>query len=75
MPLYSLSKKAAEFQQGLEQMTVFKEVKHPLISAPVLVYPDFSPGSGIFVLNTDANQWLGIGADLFKVQSDGCGLW
>ena len=37
----------------------------------MLAYPDFSPGAGLFVLDTDASQRLGIGAVLSQVQADG----
>ena len=56
---------------GPEQRRAFEKLKHRLTSSPVLTYPDFSPGAGAFVLDTDASQRLGIGAVLSQVQSDG----
>ena len=70
-PLYRLSKKGIRFLWGPEQRRAFEELKHHLTSAPILAYPDFSPGAGIFVLDTDASQRLVIGAVLSQVQSDG----
>ena len=70
-PLYRLSKKRVKFQWVLEQGRAFEEVKHHLTSAPVLAYPDFSPGSGTFVLDTDASQRLEIGAMLLQAQPGG----
>ena len=70
-PLYRLSKKGIRFLWGPEQRRAFEELKHRLTSAPVLAYPDFSPGAGTFVLDTYASQRLGIGAVLSQVQSDG----
>ena len=70
-PLYRLSKKGVKFQWEPEQRKAFEELKHRLTSAPVLAYPDFSPGAGLFVLDTDASQRLGIGAVLSQVQADG----
>ena len=55
----------------LEQKRAFEELKHHVTSAPVLAYPDLSPGSGTFVLDTDASQRLGIGAVLLQVQPGG----
>ena len=48
----------------MEQESAFNELKHRLTIAPVLAYPDFSPDAGLFVLDTDASQPLGIGAVL-----------
>ena len=70
-PLYRLSKKGIRFLWGPEQRRAFEELKPRLTSAPVLAYPDFSPGAGTFILDTDASQRLGIGAVLSQVQSDG----
>ena len=70
-PVYRLSKKGIRFLCGPEQRRAFEELKHCLTSAPVLAYPDFSPGAGTFVLDTDASQRLGIGAVLSQVQFDG----
>ena len=70
-PLYRLSKKGVKFQWEPEQRKAFEELKHGLTSAPVLAYPDFSPDAGLFVLDTDASQRLGIGTVLSQVQADG----
>ena len=51
-PLYRLSKKEVKFQWEPEQRKAFEELKHRFTSAPVLAYPDFSPGAGLFVLDT-----------------------
>ena len=70
-PLYRVSNKGIRFLWGREKRRAFEELKHRFTSAPVLAYPDFSPGADTFVLDTDASQRLGIGAVLSQVQSDG----
>ena len=67
-PLYELSRKGVSFQWQMEQESAFNELKHRLTIAPVLAYPDFSPDAGLFVLDTDASQPLGIGAVLSRLQ-------
>ena len=67
-PLYELSRKGVSFQRQMEQESAFNELKHRLTIAPVLAYPDFSPDAGLFVLDTDASQPLGIGAVLSRLQ-------
>ena len=52
----------------MEQESAFNELKHRLTIAPVLAYPDFSPDAGLFVLDTDASQPLGIAAVLSRLQ-------
>ena len=52
----------------MEQESAFNELKHRLTIAPVLAYPDFSPDAGLFVVDTDASQPLGIGAVLSRLQ-------
>ena len=52
----------------MEQESAFNELKHRLTIAPVLAYPDFSPDAGLFVLDTDASQPLGIGVFLSRLQ-------
>ena len=52
----------------MEQESAFNELKHRLTIAPVSGYPDFSPDEGLFVLDTDASQLLGIGAVLSRLQ-------
>ena len=52
----------------MEQESAFNELKHRLTIAPVLAYPDFSPDAGLFVVDTDASQPLGIGAVLSRLR-------
>ena len=52
----------------MEQESAFNELKHRLTIAPVSAYPDFSPDAGLFVLDTDASQPLGIGVFLSRLQ-------
>ena len=67
-PLYELSRKVVSFQWQMEQESAFNELKHRLTIPPVLLYPDFSPDTGLFVLDTNASQPLGIGAVLSRLQ-------
>ena len=66
-----MSGKGVSFQWQMEQESAFNELKNRLTTAPVLAYPDFSPDVGLFVLDTDASQHLGIGAVLSQLQPDG----
>ena len=66
-----MSGKGVSFQWQMEQESAFNELKHRLTTAPVLAYPDFSPDVGLFVLDTDASQHLGIGAVLSQLQPNG----
>ena len=52
----------------MEQESAFNEMKHRLTIAPVLAYPDFSADAGLFVVDTEASQPLGIGAVLSRLQ-------
>ena len=52
----------------MEQESAFNELKHRLTIALVLAYPDFSSDAGLFVLDTDVSQPLGIGAVLSRLQ-------
>lgn len=70
-PLYKLCRKDTPFHWQQEQQSAFEELKHRLVSAPVLAYPDFNAGAGSFILDTDASQHLGIGAVLSQLQPDG----
>ena len=70
-PLYKLCRKDTPFHWQQEQQSAFEELKHRLVSAPVLAYPDFNVGAGSFILDTDASQHLGIGAVLSQLQPDG----
>ena len=63
--------KGASFQGQMEQDSAFNELKHRLTIAPFLAYPEFSPDAGLFVLDTDASQHLGIGAVLSQLQPNG----
>ena len=70
-PLYTLCRKNIPFSWQQEQQAAFEELKDRLVSAPVLGYPDFSPAAGSFIFDTDASQYLGIGAVLSQRQPDG----
>ena len=70
-PLYKFSRKGVSFQWQLEQESAFNELKYRLTIAPVLAFPDFSPDAGLFVLDIDASQHVGIGAVLSQLQPDG----
>ncbi len=70
-PLYKLCRKGVQFDWQREQQSAFEELKYRMVSAPVLVYPDFSSDAGSFILDTDASQQLGIGAVLSQLQPDG----
>ncbi len=59
-PLTQLTHKDVDFQWGPEQQKAFEELKKHLITAPILVYPDFSH---LFILFTDASM-AGLGAVL-----------
>ena len=52
----------------MEQESAYNELKHRLTIAPVLPYPDFCPDTGLFVLDTDPRQPVGIGAVLSRLQ-------
>lgn len=73
-PLRKLCRKNVPFCWQQEQQAVFEELKYCLVSAPVLGYPDFSSAAGSFILDTDASQYLGIGAILSQQQQDGTEL-
>ena len=66
-PLYALTRKDASYHWTAECEPAFNYLKSCLITAPVLVYPDFDRD---FVLETDASI-LGLGAILSQVQDDG----
>lgn len=64
-PLHALLKKNSPFLRGEMQEDAFIKLKQTLISAPVLVHPDFTEP---FLLQTDASL-LSIGAVLSQVIS------
>ena len=66
-PLHSLTRKDCSFVWTTECQESFDTLKEKLISAPVLVYPNFSKP---FVLETDASI-RGLGAVLSQKQSSG----
>ena len=66
-PLYALTRKDAPCQWTAECESAFNYLKSCLITARVLVYPDFERD---FVLEMDASI-LGLGAILSQVQDDG----
>ena len=65
-PLHSLTEKTAKFEWTSKCQTVFEELRHRLITAPVLAFPDYERE---FILDTDASD-TGIGAVLSQVQED-----
>lgn len=70
-PLYKLCRKGVQFDWQREQQLAFEELKHRLVSAPVLAYPDFSSNASSFILDVDASQQFGIGAVLSQLELDG----
>ena len=70
-PLYRLCKKGVSFCWKEPEEKAFTDLKQCLITAPILAYPDFSEGSGEFILDTDASTKVGIGAVLSQKQRDG----
>ena len=65
-PLHQLTRKGVPFEWTEDCQMAFETLKVRLISAPVLVYPDFSQD---FLLETDASI-MGLGAVLSQVQGD-----
>lgn len=65
-PLHRLTEKTVPFQWSTQCQGAFENLKHRLISAPILAFPDCSKP---FVLDTDASD-SGIGAVLSQVQDD-----
>lgn len=68
-PLNKLTKKNTVFEWSGDCEESFKDLKHALVSAPVLAYPKFGPGNQ-FILETDASI-TGLGAVLSQMQDDG----
>ena len=54
-PLHHLTRKDVEFHWDTEAQVAFESLKAALCTAPVLKYPDFSPGAGEFVLDVDCS--------------------
>jgi deoxyuridine 5'-triphosphate nucleotidohydrolase len=65
-PLHQLMRKDQPFIWTTEHQEVFEELKHRLISAPILIYPDFDKP---FILYTDASSF-GLGAVLSQKAED-----
>ena len=65
-PLNSLLKKDEPYHWEIKQQNAFDALKQKLISAPILIYPDFEKS---FVLYTDASG-TGIGAVLSQIGND-----
>ena len=66
-PLHALTRKGAQFEWSDQCQAAFDTLKYLLISAPVLLYPNFNKG---FKLETDASI-KGLGAVLIQDQADG----
>lgn len=66
-PLFSLTHKDMEFVWCPQCQDVFEQLKNLLVSALLLVYPDFTKS---FVLEIDASG-AGLGAVLFQEQKNG----
>ena len=66
-PLHRLTEKTAKFEWTSECQTAFEEIRHRLVTAPILAFPDYERE---FILDTDASD-TGIGAVLSQVQEDG----
>ena len=65
-PLHHLTEKTAKFERSHECQVAFEELRHRLVNAPVLVFPDFTRP---FIVDTDASD-IGIGAVLSQMQED-----
>ena len=66
-PLYHLTERKTAFRWTKECDSAFKELRHCLVTAPILTYPDFSRP---FILDTDASD-TGIGAVLSQQDHEG----
>ena len=66
-PLYALTHKDAELYWGQFEQIAFDRLKHLLIYASVLAFPNFDQE---FILETDASG-VGLGATLAQEQQDG----
>ena len=68
-PLHTLTRENVPFEWITDCQAVFDQLKHLLISVPVLPYPQFGPDAE-FILETDASG-VGLGAVLSQEQEDG----
>ena len=66
-PLHYLTEKTAKFEWSNDCQRAFEELRQRLVTAAILVFPDFSL---IFILDTDASD-IGISAVLSQLQKDG----
>ena len=66
-PLYRLTEKGRDLKWTSECAEAFGKLKALLVSAPILIFPDFSND---FILDTDASEY-GLGAVLSQVVN-GC---
>jgi len=64
-PLYGLMKKGVDFQWTAECQEAFDELKHRLMTGPILALPE---NGGTFILDTDASD-AEMGAVLSQLQS------
>ena len=64
-PLHQLTEKGRRFEWNQECQEAFEELKHRLVTAPILVYPIVE---GRFILDTDASN-DGIGGVLSQIQN------
>ena len=65
-PLNNLTKKGTKFRWTEVEQKSFDEIKHRLITAPIMAYPR---SKGMFILDTDASDRT-VGAVLSQVQVD-----
>ena len=66
-PLYRLTERGRAFEWTSECDAAFQELKQRLISAPVLIFPNFEKP---FLLDTDGSE-TGVGAVLSQLSDDG----
>ena len=66
-PLHKLTGKSVPFKWTDDCQQAFDQLRHMLVSPPILVFPDFKK---LFILDTDASE-SGIGAVLSKVDDNG----
>ena len=65
-PLHKLTEKNHPFNWTPDCQNAFSTLRHRLVSAPILVFPDFTK---TFILDTDANGY-GLGAMLSQVRDE-----